>query len=465
MKQSEKISLNSNENEKDKSKQSFCVTLPTLDHLTDKQKFALECMLSGKNIFLTGPAGTGKTTIISLFKKMVTDRFIGITSMTGISAILLGGSTMHSYLGIGLGVDSFEILFEKIRKNYKSKMKWIKTDVLIIDEISMLSPKLFEKLDLLGRSIREIDLPFGGIQLVLCGDFLQLPVIRNTSINSFCFESKIWNQCIDETIYLDEIVRQTDTEFQNVLNNVRMGTITEDTKQFLNSRIFKEEKKGIKENKIKPTRLYTMNKDVDAMNENELYKLNDGSTEFLQYDMKISFIPTNKNETDYLQKIVKNCPAPSELVLCKGAQVMLVYNMDVEHELANGSRGIVTGFKDDFPIVKFINGEERMIDFHKWEIEDRGNHILTITQIPLRLAWSLTIHKSQSCTLDLVEVDLSNVFEYGQAYVALSRVRNKEGLRILAIDYESIKAHPKAVKYYKNLKQNEKNNKNSEELK
>lgn len=432
---------------------SFCHASPSL---TKKQKYALDTMIKGKNIFLTGPAGTGKTTIISLFKKMITTRIIGLTSLTGISAVLLGGCTLHSYLGIGLGTGSFEVLFERIKKNYKAKMKWLQTDILIIDEISMLSPQLFEKLNMLGKSIRQIDLPFGGIQLILCGDFLQLPVVRNSS---FCFESKVWNECIDETVYLNEIVRQIDPEFQNILGNVRIGNITKDVKKFLNTRIVsdeKDEKDEENKNHIKPTRLYTTNKDVDAINEIELYKLNDGVIDYFQYDLKIDFYVTQRNEGDYIQRIIKSCPVPSELIVCKGAQVMLMYNMDVECGLANGSRGIVVDFDNDLPIVEFLNGQKRKIEFHNWEIEDGKQKILKITQIPLKLAWSLTVHKAQSCTLDLVKVDLNNVFEYGQAYVALSRVRTKEGLGILNINYEAIKAHPKAIKYYDDLIEKEK---------
>lgn len=411
--------------------------------LTEKQKIALDIMINGKNIFLTGPAGTGKTTILTMFKQLMSKKNIAITSMTGVSAILLGGTTMHSFFGIGLGTGTVDDLITKILKNPKAKGKWMYTDTVIIDEISMLSAELFEKLDIIGRQIRGLNTHFGGLQLILCGDFLQLPVINNPC---FCFESKIWKECIDETVYLNEIVRQSDNEFQNILNDIRIGNISKEIRTFLDSRITEKIKSD-----IKPTRLYTTNRDVNELNENELYKLDDGKNSFFEYNIQIHFYIPQKNEKNYFEKFIKNCSLPSKLILCVGAQVMLLKNVDVENGLANGSRGIVTKFVNDIPYVKFLNDKEIMIDFCDWEIEEGNNKIAKIIQIPLQLAWSLTVHKAQSCTLDNVEVDLSNIFEYGQAYVALSRVRNKEGLRILSIDYSGIKAHPKAVKYYKDL--------------
>lgn len=421
--------------------------------LTTKQKTALDLMINGKNVFLTGPAGTGKTTILTLFKQLIPTRNIAITSMTGISAILLGGITMHSFFGIGLGTGTFDEIFLKISKNPKARAKWKYTDTVVIDEISMLSAQLFEKLDMIGRNIRGLNIPFGGLQLILCGDFLQLPVINNPS---FCFESKIWKESIDETVYLNEIVRQTNSEFQNILNNIRYGIVSKEVKEFLDSRRV-ENLNDIKSD-IKPTRLYTTNKDVNELNENELYKLDtgDGKNEFLEYNINIHFYVPQRNEKNYFDNFIKNCSMPQQLILCIGAQVMLLKNIDVENGLANGSRGVVTKFENDLPCVKFMNGNETIIDYADWEIEEGNQKIAKITQIPLRLAWSLTVHKAQSCTLDNVEVDLSNIFEYGQAYVALSRVRNKEGLRILNIDYTGVKAHPKALQYYKNLEKNKK---------
>lgn len=413
---------------------------------TEKQQEAWNLMLSGKNIFLTGPAGTGKTLLISMFKKQF-DPFknIAITSMTGVSAILLGGVTMHSYLGIGLGTGSAEELFTKVSKNYKAKKRWTSLHTLFIDEISMLSPDLFDKLDFIARKLRTplcvgefAEIPFGGIQLILAGDFLQLPVVNGN--DCFCFESNSWNSCIDKTICLNQIMRQSDLEFQQILNDIRFGNVTERARKLLTSRIGIELKNNFG---IKPTRIFTTNSDVDFINEQELDKLS--NNDFYMYKMKVEIFDFVQNK----EKYIKNSLAPEVLQLCVGAQVMLLYNIDVEHGLANGSRGVVIDFVEGFPMVKFMNGEQRIIDYQTWNIEEGKVHVACISQVPLKLAWCITVHKSQSITLDFAEIDLSNVFEYGQAYVALSRVKNKEGLKILKIKFDTIKAHPKAVHFYK----------------
>lgn len=432
--------------------------------LTSQQQKAYNLMAAGKNIFITGPSGTGKSLIISKFRENFSGiKNIAITSTTGISSILIGGTTLHSYLGIGLGTGTPEELKEKIEKNRKVKKRWLELDILVIDEISMLSPELFDKLEKLARLLRcnnfsrlldsntgenqSIDLStkqpvFGGIQLVLSGDFLQLPVV---GISKFCFESDCWGKTIESIIYLDEIVRQSDNEFQQVLNAVRYGEVTENVKKVLNKRIGVQLKNDLG---IKPTRIFTTNWSVDKMNEIELDRLSENN-EFYEYNMTIVFYEFIKNRNEAIEKLQKNCLAPSCLQLCKGAQVMLLVNLSIEKNLVNGSRGVVIGFIDDKPLVRFLNGVEEVIDYYHWEIEEDKKEQAKISQLPLKLAWAITVHKSQGCTLDYAEIDLKNVFEYGQAYVALSRVKTQEGLNILSIDYDSIRAHPRAVEFYK----------------
>lgn len=425
--------------------------------LTPKQQEAWNAMVSGKNVFLTGKGGAGKTFLISLFKKKFgTTKNIAITSMTGVSAIVLGGVTMHSYLGIGLGTGTFEELLEKIMKNSKAKQRWKSVNTLFIDEISMLSPDLFDKLEMIARVIRKPErllhenaesYPFGGIQLILSGDFLQLPVVNGN--DTFCFEAESWSKCIDKVVCLNQSMRQNgDPEFEKVLDDIRFGNVTKEVKDLLNSRINIELKNDFG---IKPTRIYTVNRDVDAMNEKELDKLAETNPDFYEYKMEVTFYEFVPDRESAIEKYRKNSLAPEKLQLCVGAQVMLVYNMDVENGLANGSRGVVVNFIEGIPVVKFVNGQQRVVDYHSWEIEEGRKKLARITQVPLKLAWSITVHKSQSITLDYAEVDLSNVFEFGQAYVALSRVKNKEGLSILNIKFDTIRAHPKAIEFYKNL--------------
>jgi ATP-dependent DNA helicase PIF1 len=429
------------------SKMSLSVTNNmTLNSLSEKQKYAYNLIIDKKNIFLTGCAGVGKTAAIKLFYKEYKNlKKIAMTSTTGVSAILIGGATLHSYLGIGLGKDKLEVLYMTIVNNGKLAKKWRDLQVLIIDEISMLDPELFDKLENLARLVRKNERPFGGIQLVLTGDFLQLPAV---SSDEFCFQSKSWESCVDEVVYLTENFRQDDLILQKCLNEIRIGEISENTIKILKSRV------GVKltnELGIIPTKIYSLNKDVDYENQKEMDKLlvKNKDLEFFEYELEFNVL---KKGMKFVQdKVKKVCLAPQTLQLCKGAQVMLLYNIDLENGLANGSRGVVIGFEEDFPIVRFLNGIERIITHQEWKIEDNGEVLMTITQIPLRVAFATTIHKIQGITLDYAEIDMGNIFEYGQGYVALSRVKKLEGLSIKNLDIDKIFAHPVAVEFYKNL--------------
>jgi ATP-dependent DNA helicase PIF1 len=415
--------------------------------LTKSQLQAYNAMISGKNIFLTGSAGSGKTYLIKLFVKNFKNFIkIAVTSTTGTSALLINGTTLHSFLGIGYGDGTVEVLYNKITKFNWLVKRWNELNCLIIDEISMLKPELFDKLEELARLIRKNDKFFGGIQLILSGDFCQLPAIGTSY---FCFEAESWEKCINETIYLNEIIRQTDNTFQDILCKLRLGIVDDNVKQILNSCINKplENDYG-----IKPTKLFSLNRQVDELNEYELDKLSENGCDFYEYKMEMVVLKITDSPLAIKQKFLKNTIFNEEIQLCIGAQVMLLINLDLGRGLANGSRGIITEFISDFPVVKFLNGEERIIDFHTWEIEENGKPILRVKQIPLKIAFAISIHKVQGNTLEYAEMDLSNVFEFGQAYVALSRVLSLDGLSIKDINYDLIKAHPKAVEYYSKIK-------------
>ena len=416
--------------------------------LSEKQQFAYELLKKGNNIFLTGPGGSGKTQLIKKFyREYRYAKNIGMTSTTGISALLIGGSTLHSYLGIGLGKEDVELLYLKIKNRKKNLKKWLELDVLIIDEVSMLSPILFDKLELLARKLRCNQLPFGGIQLILTGDMLQLPCVNSTN---FCFEAKTWSICIkpENIIYLKEIFRQDDTIFQECLNEIRVGNPSEKTIDILKTRINADLKN---EHGILPTKIYSLNKDVEMENEKELDKLllKNKDLEFFRYELTYDVLKKNML---YVEEIVKKaCNAPQILEICIGAQVMLIYNIDTEMGLVNGSRGVVVNFNDGLPVVKFLNGLELLIDYNTWSVEEDGESILNILQIPLKVAYSCSIHKIQGITLDYVELDMKNIFEDGQAYVALSRARKLEGLCIKNFDEKKIFSNKKAVEFYKKL--------------
>lgn len=410
-----------------------------------KQREAFDAMVEGRNVLLTGSAGTGKSNLITTFYDLYKDsRHIGITSMTGTSAILLNGTTLHSFTGIGLGTAPTDTLIMKIQKSPFLTKRWRTLDTLIIDEISMLTPTLLEKLENIAQVIRMNNEPFGGVQLILSADFLQLPCVES---EQFCFESKVWDKCVDKVFYLTKVYRQDDPTFQQCLSEIRLGELSSETKKILKSRVGVELKT---DTGIKPTKLFSLNVSVNAVNQQELEKLD---RELYQYDLEITFIKPKMNRNYLMERFRKQCRVPETLKLCVGAQVMLLYNRDIENHLVNGSRGVVIDFVEDFPMVRFLNGMEIIIDYHSWDLEENGHKILSYTQVPLTLAWASSIHKTQGQTLDFVDVDLSNVFEHGQAYVALSRVRTLQGLRITGLNFGKIKAHPRAVEFYKKLEE------------
>lgn len=408
--------------------------------LNNDQDFAYKSMVKGHNLFVTGSAGTGKSAVIKLFYNIFKNsKKISICSTTGISSILIGGTTLHSYLGIGIGKGSVYYLTQKIRKNAFLLKRWKELEILVIDEISMLSPELFDKLEEIARNLRKNDTPFGGIQLILTGDFLQLPCIDS---EKFCFEAESWNKCIDNVINFKEIIRQRDEKFQECLNNIRVGNINEKVISILQSCL---DKKLKNKDGIKPTRLCALNRNVDKINQKELDKLD---TDIYEYEIELK---CNYKTPDFVKdKITKSSLAQKNLQICVGAQVMLLCNLDLENKLANGSRGIIVDFVEDLPVVKFLNGQERIIDYHSWDLEEDKKKT-TIEQIPLKLAYAISIHKSQGCSLDFVKLDLGNVFEYGQAYVALSRVKKLSGLSIKNVDLDRIVANPEALEYYNSL--------------
>lgn len=413
--------------------------------LNEEQKQALDIMESGETIFITGAGGTGKSFLIKYyFEKYKSEKHICMTSMTGCSAVLLGGITLHSALGIKLGNGSVDDLVKRIR-NSRFKVKVIQSlSVLIIDELSMCDPDLFDKLEEVIRIIRHSEMWFGGIQLILSGDFLQLPCVKK---DKFCFEAKNWKK-VKNIVYLTEIIRQSDAKFQKILNKIRVGNIDDKVKETLNKRVGKKLKNDYG---IEPTILYPLNVQVNRLNQERLEKELKEHEERFEYDLtyKIQHPSITKDVVDIMKK---NLIIDDKIILTLNCQVMLLQNLDLERELCNGSRGVITGFVDKLPVVRFLNGVELLIKVGSWDIEDgRGKKLVTFHQIPLKLAYAISIHKSQGQTLDYVSVNLDNVFEFAQGYVALARVKNLQGLSIESIDYDKIIAHPKAIEYYKKL--------------
>lgn len=517
--------------------------------LSEEQEKIQNLVLDGKNIFYTGSAGTGKSILLrSIIKELKkkhskNEGAVAVTASTGLAACNIGGSTLHSFAGIGLGKEPYQDLLNKIKKNKRSREKWQACKVLVIDEISMISGDLFNKLDNIACSLRKSTKPFGGIQIVACGDFFQLPpVIKNDEENTsrFCFSSHSWKRTMDLSISLTKVFRQKgDLEFIDILNDMRLGKVSDKTVEK-----FKELERPLSdEDGIIPAELFSTRTEVERANYYRLKNINEPSEIFYASD---GGILTNVEQR---QRLLSNFMAPEKLELKKGAQVMMIKNID--DNLVNGSLGKVVDFMDsathlayksitedlnaddemilakalmrrekeakklgeevpdfnedflpiptsqledtifDFmeeiqtddeevsnnikekkrlikrlkqssvgrkcPLVKFLtpdgNSRTILVAAETWTVDDeKSQPLVSRTQLPLILAWALSIHKSQGQTLPKVTVNLGRVFEKGQAYVAVSRAVSREGLQVLNFNRDKVFVHPDVLEFYEGLK-------------
>ena len=413
--------------------------------LNEEQEAVMNEIDKKHNVFITGPGGTGKSFLIKHIKRYLEEKskVVAVTSLTGMASLLIGegARTIHSWSGIGIGNRSVDDYFNFIRvKNKKAREAWRRTDVLIIDEISMMSDELFEKLDMLGKLLRwENSKPFGGIQILCFGDFYQLPPINT----KFVFESPLWNQTLDSVVSLDTIYRQKDPSFQKMLNEVRSGEVSDETDELLKSRLNLD----YSSEEIQPTKIFSRRDMVDKINSEGLNKI-EGESKLYK------IVTKGKVHNDSIQKALErmddSAQYEKELVLKVGAQVMLIANVNQELGLVNGRLGIVTDMNALWVTVRFKCGYETKIDTHEWKLEDNEN--ISRCQIPLILAYAITIHKCQGSTLDSAFIDIgSSIFEYGQAYVALSRVKSIDALYLNSYSRKVIRAHPKVIEYYESL--------------
>ncbi len=413
------------------------------------QKDVLKILKRGDNVFLTGCAGSGKTHIINEYINFLKKKNIkvGVTASTGIAATHLGGVTIHSFSGMGILDDLTEKDLEKILKKSYLKKNLQKTKVLIIDEISMLSSVQVDIVDRVIRAFRKNNIPFGGMQVIFCGDFFQLPPIfskENTLYDNgvgFAYKSNAWQKLELKICYLEEQYRQKEKDLLYILESIRQNNITEDVVNLLKSRFQKEVK-----TETDLTKLYTHNINVDYINHCELEKIN-GESKF--FHMK------KKGFKGLTEALEKNLLAPSILKLKKGATVMFVKN-NFEKGYVNGTVGVVESFEEGTPIIKTKNGRRIKALPEKWVVAEDDRIIAEVEQLPLRLAWAITVHKSQGMTLDCAEIDLSRCFEPGMGYVALSRVRSLDGIKLMGINKMALMVNKEVVEIDKEFQKKSK---------
>lgn len=398
------------------------------------QDAAYNICKTGANVFLTGEPGSGKTHTVNRYVKYLRSHAIepAITASTGIAATHIGGMTIHSWSGIGIKDKlSTQDLNTIASRNYIEK-RIKKTNVLIIDEISMLGANSLSMVDLVCKKIKGNEKPFGGIQVVLVGDFFQLPPIANRGEKSlFAFESKIWDELNLSICYITEQHRQDDDQFLSVLTAMRSGNVEEEHFAHITNRMNQKQ-----DDSLEITKLFSHNADVDRINSARLDQIESKAFDFNM---------TSFGKRKVVDTLKKGCISPEQLTLKVGAVVMFTKNNPAQG-FVNGTLGKVIDFDDEFgrPVVQ-IRNKIVIAEPMEWMIEENGMILASISQIPLRLAWAITIHKSQGMSMDAAVMDLSRVFEYGQGYVALSRVRRLKGLYLLGCNNNALLVHPDII--------------------
>jgi hypothetical protein len=397
------------------------------------QREALAMLEMGQSVLLTGAAGTGKTYVLNDFIRRCKrrGRAVAVTATTGLAATHLNGTTIHAWSGIGVH-DSFDAqMAGSLSQSRQDTIR--RADVLVIDEVSMLHDFRLDMVDVCLRTVRETDAPFGGMQVVLCGDFFQLPPVnrRDGREGGFVTRSQAWQAGVFRVCYLEKQYRQSDdADFTQILDGIRAGVLTRGQLETLRGR------EGAADAVAESTRLLTVNVDVDGVNARQLAQL-DGQVQSFEME-------THGGQT-YVEQLRRSCLAPERLELKLGARVMCIRNAQ-DRSYVNGSLGTVTGFSDigGWPEVELVNGRRITVEPETWELMDGDKRRASLVQVPLRLAWAITVHKSQGMTLDAARIDLSRAFVEGMGYVALSRVRSLEHLVLDGLNGMALRVSPEA---------------------
>lgn len=407
-----------------------------------KQAQALAVMLAGNSVFLTGPPGSGKTYVLNEYVRRAkkTGRRVAVTASTGIAATHINGTTIHSWSGLGIRDELSKSDRQWLKGNDRLLKRYMRTDVLVIDEVSMLHGKRLDMVNEACKLLRESSEPFGGLQVILVGDLFQLPPVNRTGETAdFAHNSQAWAELSPKICYLNEQHRQQGGGLLDVLEAMRSGELDESHGEILTGRLNQQP-----EDEMPVTRLYAHNVDVEAINMRHLTALNS--------DSKTYAMMTNGSKAK-VEQLTRSVLAPEVLELKQGAEVMFVAN-NFGLGFVNGSRGRVIGFRDGLPLVKVLSGQKIIkVEPHSWTLQEDGKKRAEAIQLPLRLAWAITIHKSQGMSLDGAEIDLSKSFTPGMGYVALSRIRSLDGLFLLGLNTMAMQMHPEIFEFDADLKQ------------
>jgi ATP-dependent DNA helicase PIF1 len=471
----------------DKSKYA-CLSDPELsagfESLSCEQQYAFAKFAQGRNIFVTGPGGTGKTRLIQFLVEYMDSqgRSHQVCAMTGCAAVLLNckAKTIHSWSGIKLGKGPIDEIVKRVMRNRCIVKSWKEIEVLVVDEVSMMSRKMFELLDQIGRVTRKNGKPFGGIQLVFTGDFFQLSPIadyEDPSTGDFCFQHPRWPTTFraEDCIELQTFFRQTDPAYIQLLQEIRRGTISEESIDILEQRVLRGGATAPLKNGVAPTKLFPVRAKVDFINnttyakligEEKVYHFNVSTEAKAHIDSGTPLTPeeiyrcgelTAEQMNYEVESLTASLQTDKTVRLKIGALVMCTANLDIERGICNGSQGIVIDFAETIsaidgsssiaPLVKFSNGITMRVGSHQRQCEEYP--CIVVSQIPLCHAWALTIHKIQGATLDVAEMDVGkSVFAAGQTYVGLSRVKTLDGLYLSDFNPTRIRADPLVVEFY-----------------
>ena len=473
---------------------NYKIYIPTtMTELSQGQAYAFERFKQGENLFISGPGGSGKSHLVKYFVNELhtLGKIHQVTSTTGCSSILLSNNiriggrpiivkTIHSWSGIRLAKGSKEDIIKLVQKNKRVVKEWKRIKTLFIDEVSMMSYKIFDVLETLARTLRKNDRPFGGIQLVCLGDFFQLPPVgdyNDPASSAFCFEAPAWNRVfsLENHIELTTIFRQTNPMYQRILNEIRIGQLSEESKKILEERVgltYDSENHG----GVIPMKIFATRNQVNMVNNTQYDKLEEkervyrshtsttvkqyiDSGELLDEDTLERCRQLSVMEVEYeCNNLTNNMPSDPEVKLKKGTPVMCLVNLDVESGIANGSMGIIEDFVaseestgDKVPLVRFANGIIKPIAKYTWQSSEFPT--ICVSQIPLCLAYANSIHKMQGSTLDVCEMNLGgSIFAEHQIYVALSRVKSIDGVYLSAFHPHRIRVNPNVVQFYRQFR-------------